>query len=91
MTVNELMVIQKAIRERVSDLKALREKTSTTERYYSASEKVVEPEYSVKLLDKKVTELQNFLLKADSVIKQNNAKTDVDFTVDVEVLLQPLE
>ena len=91
MTVNELMVTVKVIKERVSDLKSLREKTSVTERYYTATEKVVEPQYDIRILDRKVTELQNFLIKADAAIKQSNAKTEIDFKVDVDVLLKPLE
>lgn len=91
MTVNELMVTVKVIKERVSDLKSLREKTSVTERYYSTTEKVIEPKYNMMILDRKVTELQNFLMKADAVIKQSNAKTEVNFNVDVDALLKPLE
>jgi len=91
MTVNELMVVVKIIKERVSDLKTLREKTSVQERYYTQTEKVIEPQYDVRLLDRKVTELQNFLIKADSAIKQSNARTEIDFKVDVDALLMPLE
>ena len=91
MTVNELMVVVKIIKERVSDLKTLREKTSVQERYYTQTEKVIEPQYDVRVLDRRVTELQNFLIKADSAIKQSNALTNVDFTVDVDALLKPLE
>lgn len=90
-TINELMVNMKIIRERLSDLKSLRQQTSVRERYYGSVEKATEPQYDVKLVDKKITELQNFLAVADAAIKNSNAKTKVKIDFDVNELLKPLE
>jgi len=92
MTVNELMVFMKAVRQRIYELSALRSQTSTRESIYSGDiTKVIEPQYDVKVVDKKITELQNFLFKADSKIKQSNAVTTIDIDVDVDSLLEPLQ
>ena len=93
MTINELLVLMKVIRERLNELKSLRNQVSTKEHYMygETSKKIVEPQYDVKLVDKKITELENFLYLADSSIKASNAVTKVNLTVDVDSLLKPLE
>ncbi len=90
-TVNELLVVMKAVRERITDLKKLREDVSKKERFYGAAEKTVEPQYDVKKVDIKITTLQNWLYVADAKIKTSNALTMIDIDVDMNQLLQPLE
>ena len=91
MTVNELFVLTKIVRERIADLKKLRESVSTSTRYYGEGSKEITPQYNVKDVDKRIVELQNFLLKADSAIKQSNAVTKVEFSTDTDALLRPIE
>ena len=66
-TVNELLSLQKIVRERVNELKTLRNSVSTKDIWYRAGEtdKTSEPKYDVKAVDKKVAELELFLYKAD--------------------------
>lgn len=90
-TVNELLVIMKAIRERITDLKKLREDVSKKERYYGATEKTTEPQYDVKKVDVKIVELQNWLYEADAKIKASNAVTQIEIQVSLKELLKPLE
>jgi len=90
MTINELLVLMKRVRERVRTLEALRTQVSTREIWRSASEKTVEPQYDIRAVDKKIMELENFLFKSDAAVKQSNAKTEVSLTVDVDTLLAPL-
>jgi len=90
MTINELLSLMKIVRERLQDLKGLRSQISTKE-FYMSAEKIVEPQYEVKAVDKKITELQNFLFDADSMIKQSNAVTNIDCGFDIGMLLAPLE
>jgi hypothetical protein len=90
-TVNELMVIMKAVRERLNDLKGLRSAVSRRTMFYGSKDSVEEPQYDVKAVDKRITELQNFLLLADSKIKMSNAVTQVDVEVKIDELLKPLE
>ena len=93
MSINELLVLMKTIRERVNSLKTLRSQVSVKESYlYSRDEKkIIEPQYDVKKVDQKISELETWLFRADSAIKQSNALTKVDITADVEKLLKPLE
>jgi hypothetical protein len=93
-TVNEVMALMKAVRERVSALKALRTQTAVRERWSigTENERTVEPQYDVKKVDKKVMELENFLYKADAAVKQSNAHTKCPLEgVDPDALLAPLE
>jgi hypothetical protein len=90
MTINEILVLMKAIRERINDLKSLRSQVSIKESYFGDRQKVVEPLYDVKLVDKKITELEMWLFKADAGVKQANATVKVDIEANVETLLSPL-
>lgn len=92
MTVNELLVLMRRVRERIKSLESLKAQ-STTRSFYSvnAVEKREEPQYDIKALDKKVMELENFLFKADSAIKQSNAITQLSLEINVDALLAPLE
>lgn len=86
MTVNELLVVVKIVRERLNDLKLLRTEVANEKRFYGDAERVVEHKYEVVKVDKKITELQNFLMKADRAV----AVTEVAFIVNAEQLLEPL-
>lgn len=92
MKINELLSLMKVVRDRVNELKGLRNHVSTKDRYMNMNEKVTEPQYDVKKVDSEIVKLQNFLYLSDAKIKQANAITDVpDLTVDVSDLLKPLE
>jgi len=93
MTINTLLVLIKTIRERVNGLKSLRSQVSVKESYLYGKEekKVIEPQYDVKKVDQKISELETWIFKADSSIKQANAVTEVKIDADVDKLLKPLE
>jgi hypothetical protein len=94
-TVNEVMSLMKAVRERSNALKALRQQVAVKERWYGISnetQRATEPQYDIKAVDKKIMELENFLYKADAAVKQSNAKTKLELPgIDPDVLLAPLE
>ena len=96
MTINETMVLVKVIKERLHDLKELRLSTAIKtklRRGYgdSLTEEESDPQYDTKMVDRRITELQNWLFRADAMIKQSNARTELPITADVEKLLAPLE
>lgn len=97
MTINEAMALAKAVNSRVSELRNLRSlvavKSQTTWIGMANKDRqeLVEPQFDVKKVDKKITELEIVLYKIDSKIKQANAKTEIDLAVDAENLLAPLE
>ena len=98
MTVNEAMVLQRAVKDRLNELRNLRssvaiEKTTTYPWREEKAEKIeeVKVKYDIKALDKRITELELFLFKADAAIKQSNAMTELKLNADVDKLLAPLE
>jgi len=92
-TINEALVLQKAVRERLNELKSLRSTVANKESFLFAREekKVVEPQYDVKLVDRKMTELQLFLLKSDTAIKRSNATATIRLDFDADKLLSSIQ
>jgi hypothetical protein len=83
----------KVVRERIGRYKALQKDVATKEKW---SERISGDfvkdtilQYDPKLLDKKISEYENFLYKASSAIKESNAKTEVSLSVN-ENILDPL-
>ena len=95
MTINEALCVMKLIRTRINELNSLRSQVSQAERYHIYSnqqEKVIEPRYDVKAVDKKITELELAQFKLDSAIKTSNARTELSAKgVEVDKLLEPLQ
>ena len=95
-TINEWLVIKKELSERKADLKNIRTqtavKTKTTQRYGdNVTEEQVDPQYDTKILDRRITEIQNANMAIDAAIKQSNAMIFLGVNVDVEKLLSPME
>lgn len=88
-SVNETMVKMKIVRERLNGLKALRAQVAVTEQWMER-DKISTPEYDVTAVDKKITEIQLWLMNTDSAIKVSNAITKIDIDADVEKLLEPI-
>jgi len=91
-TINELLILIKVIKERINVLKSLEIQVSRSETmFYGKDEKkLIEPKYDVKLVDKKIVELEKFLLEAETKIKTSNAITKVEIDIDVDKLLDPI-
>lgn len=89
-TINEALVLSKALRGRLAELSSLRQECAYTTTYYGDTQRVVEPKYDVKLLDKKCVDIENFLLMVDTKIKQSNAVTTIGVDIDAQSLLTPL-
>jgi len=96
LTVNQAMALEKAVKSRLSQLRSLRSEvaTKTETKWYTSNDRdkqeTITPQFDVKAVDKKVTELEYVLFKMDGEIKQSNAKTEINVEVDVETLLAPL-
>ena len=92
MTINEALSLVKVVKERLAELKNLRDRVAVKETtLFDQREKTVEPQYDVKEVDKKIAELETFLFKADSKIKQANATTQINLEYSVGDLLKPLQ
>lgn len=90
-TINELLALKKTLHERTNELKDLRKQLAVKERFFGNADKVVEPQYDVKAVDKKITTIQNTVFHIDAEVKRINAITNVSIELDVDNLLAPLE
>ena len=90
MTINEALTLIKAIRKRISSLETLRESVSNKTTYFSAQEKLVEPQDDVKGVDKKIMELEQIMFSLDIAIKKQNVIAEIDFSYETETILESL-
>ena len=91
-TINESMVWMKIFRGRLAELSNLRASNSHREiSTYGQEKKTIEPVYDVRALDKKCTEIENYLLIIETKIKQSNAITKIEVDgPEVTELLSPI-
>lgn len=89
-TVNEAMVLMKALKGRYGELSHIRSECAKKETYFSEVQKVIEPKYDMKELDRRCVDIENALLEMDTKIKQSNAITTIEIDVDKTALLSPL-
>jgi hypothetical protein len=96
LTINSALALSDTVKARISELKMLRSEVSvqkTTRNTYEnrVDETVETPQFDVKKVDIKITELENFMFSLTSAIKTVNAKTEIGIEVDVDKLLAPIE
>lgn len=91
-TINELLVLVKVTRERLNDLKSMRDQVYKKERFYigDKSEKIVEPQFDVSEVDKKIVQLQQFVLDVEQKIKVSNSITLIDADYNLDELFEPI-
>ena len=92
-TVNYLLAMEKSLRERLAQLKALENEVTKTTFWNLGSdkEKREEPTYDIKLVDKKILGINKALFEINHKIKESNARTLVDVTFDYDNLISPIE
>lgn len=90
MTINAALVHLKILKQRHSELVALRDGNANKERrFYGSTEKEVvkEPTYDVRKLDLRIVNLTREQRKLELAIKNQNALTEVEgYTADESVL-----
>lgn len=90
-----LLSQQKIVRERLNELKTLRNQVSTKTRSWLTTEKETETEhlYDARMVDRQIVKLEKFLFLSDALIKESNAQIQVEMPVewDVDGLLAPIE
>ena len=93
-TVNSLLSMQKSLKQRMTQLETVKSSSGMRTRYMALGERqerVEEPLYDIKKLDKKVTEINKALLKIDQEIKRSNAATTVEISIDFDNLMSEVE
>ena len=92
MTISEVLSLVSQIKGRLGGLQSLRSECSKKTSYFGDDNRVIEPTYEVKLVDKKIADLQKWIYRAEAAIKLTNAKTEViGLTTDVDFLLESLQ
>jgi len=90
MTINEAMVKLKVLKGRLGELSHLRSESATRETWREPN-KIIEPVYDMKDLDRRCTEIEMAIMDIDTAIKQSNALTKIKIEADVKALLSPLK
>ena len=90
MTINEAMVKLKVLKGRLGELSHLRSESATRETWREPN-KIIEPIYDMRDLDRRCTEIEMAIMDIDTAIKQSNALTRIKIEADVKTLLSPLK
>lgn len=92
LSINEGIALQNELSKRLAELKNMRSSSlAETSRSYNGETNVSKPVYDAKVIDKKITFIQNWLFKLSSHIKAINAMTRLQIEVPTEELLAPIE
>ena len=92
MTINEAIAFSNQLSKRIQELSSIRSSSvSESSRSYNGEVTTTKPIYDAKVLDKKITELQNWQYKLNAHIKSINAKTQIELDVPTESLLASVE
>ena len=90
LTINKALSLLKIIRYRIGELKELRSEISTKETFMGQTNKIVEPQYDVKTVDRKIVRLEKAIFEIDSSIKGSNAIVQIDVSIDENEIFEPL-
>jgi hypothetical protein len=93
MTINKALVLGKVVRERINDLKGLRTGAgSKRTTIFSNTNEVNEPTYDIKVLDKRILNLQSLAFTLEAAVKEVNNTVTVDVDdMFTEELFKPLD
>ena len=86
--------MQRSLKQRMGQLETVKSTSGMRTRYLAyenKAERVEEPLYDIKKVDKKVTEINKALLKIDQEIKRSNAATTVEISIDFDNLMSEVE
>lgn len=89
-TVNRVLEMQKALKERRNQLEKLVIENSKETRWYGQAEKTETPLYNAADLDARVVQINNALFEISAVLKESNATTKVTVDVDFVAMMSPI-
>lgn len=90
MTVNEALTLTSHVKYRLSDLQELRSEISKRKIWVDNTVRE-EVYYNPSEVEKEISRLKIWLLKADMAIKRSNARTELELDEKIEDLLKPME
>lgn len=89
-TISTLLVMEKNLRGRLNELSSLSSGSLMRTRW-GDTDRIEEPVYDAKKIDKKCSEIRRALFKIDRRIKEVNAFTKVDVEVDYDFLMEAID
>lgn len=91
-TVNKLIAMEKSLRERLGQLNEVKN-ASVKETHWSGKDdnKVEKPTYDIKLVDKKIVQINRALFDINHTIKTSNAMTNVEVDFSYEDLVSAID
>lgn len=91
LTINEGISFLNQLQQRINDLNSIRGQSLYSEHKSFNGETITKnPEYNVRIIDKKITELQNWKYQIEAKIKTTNASVEMNLEIPVDELLAPL-
>jgi RNA processing factor Prp31 len=88
-TVNKLLAMEKSLRERLGQLNELKN-NSSREFHWMKEEKTEKPTYDIKAVDAMIVKINKALFDINHTIKESNAKTLVDVSLNYDELVAPI-
>lgn len=89
-TISTLLVMEKNLRGRLSELSSIAQ-SSTTRSRWGDSDRIDEPTYDIKKLDKKCSDIRKALFNLNKEIKKANATIEVEVNVDYDALMDAID
>jgi len=89
-TISTLLVMEKNLRGRLNEISNLAQ-SSTSRSRWGDSDRIDEPTYDVKKLDKKCSDIRKALFKINREIKTVNASVTVEVDVDYDTLMDAID
>jgi len=89
-SISTLLVMEKSLRQRVTELISLKSEVSRRITW-SDPNRVEEPLYDVKEVDKKVVEINKALFLISQMIKEANVITKINIDIDFDKLMEAIK
>ena len=89
-TISTLLVMEKNLRNRLTEVSNLVQ-SSTSRSVWTESDRIDEPTYDIKKLDKKCSDIRKALFKINNEIKKANAKVEIELDVDYDELMDAIQ
>lgn len=88
-TINEMLSMQKALKTRLQQLNELKNSCVQRTIYQQLGDRqgrIEEPTYDIKMVDKKIVDINNAMFHMDAAIKAKNAEVKIDIDIDYDKL-----
>lgn len=89
-TVNKLLAMEKALRERLGQLNETKT-GSLKESHWSDPQKTEKPVYDARNIDKRIVGINKALFEINHLVKESNARTELEINLNFDELVSEIE